>query len=77
MKADQKPPKQVVLIGSGNFVSQLFFFWVFWLIPIVRRTKDLKDLNFTLKKTEKASYNDEILDKAWKEELGLATLQQR
>jgi hypothetical protein len=76
-KVDQKKRARLVQIGSGNFISQLFFLWVFWLIPIVRRTKNLKDLHFALRKTETSDYNDQILDKAWKAELALASKQNR
>jgi hypothetical protein len=74
---DQKKKLRLVKVGSGNFFSQLFFLWVFWLIPIVRRTKDLKDLHFTLRKTETSDFNDDILDRAWKEERASASKQNR
>lgn len=56
-----------VLIGS-NFISQIFFFWVFCFILTLRKTKDLKNLCFLLKNTETTAYNDDLLEKRWKEE---------
>ncbi|CAF0866320.1 unnamed protein product, partial [Brachionus calyciflorus] len=61
-----------IQVGSGNFVSQLFFAWVFWFILKLRSTKNIKDLNLTLKKTETAAHNDTILDKEWKKEINCA-----
>jgi hypothetical protein len=76
-KVAQKDRARKVEMGPGNFVSQLFFFWIFWLIPILRRKGDFKCLNLTLRKTEKTDYNDTILDKAWKKELLLAAQKKR
>jgi hypothetical protein len=68
-KDDKKDKVRCIKIGPSNFISQLFFLWIFWLIPILRHAKDLKDLNLILRKKTKTDYNDAILDKAWKKEL--------
>jgi hypothetical protein len=73
---EQKPIRSF-RVGSGNFVSQIFFLWVFWFILLLRRTKDLKDLTLNLRNTETASFNDKILDEKWKEEINLAAKQNR
>ena len=72
----ENKPKSIV-VGSGNYISQLFFFWVFRLIYIVRKTKDIKEIQFKLRKTETADANDKLLDKKWKEELQLAAEKNR
>lgn len=56
-----------ILIGS-NIISELFFLWVFYFIVVLKRSKDLKDLCFLLKKVDTTSYNDELLEKNWKDE---------
>lgn len=66
-----------MMVGSGNFVSQIFFAWVFWFIFAIRRKKHLKDLNLSLRETETASFNDKILDKEWKNEIETASKQNR
>ena len=53
------------LVGSGNFLSQAFFFWVFQLITILRRTKDIKELLLVLRKSETTDYNDKLLEVEW------------
>lgn len=73
----KKKTAQNMIVGSGNFISQLFFAWVFWFIYCVRRKKHLKDLNLSLRKTETASFNDKILDKEWKKETELAAKENR
>ena len=75
IKETQRTRKFV--IGTGNIISQLFFFWVFFLIFVLRRTKDLKDLIFVLRKKDTATYNDELLEKKWNEEKKLAEKQNR
>lgn len=65
------------VIGTGNIISQLFFFWVFFLIFVLRRTKDLKDLILVLRDKDTATFNDELLEKKWKEEKKLAEKQNR
>ena len=55
-------------VGSGNFLSQAFFFWVFQLITILRRTKDIKELLLTLRKSETSDYNDKLLEVEWTKE---------
>jgi hypothetical protein len=60
--------KRFLRVGSGNIVSQLFFFWLFPFIFAIRRTKDIKDLHLILRKTETSSYNDELLEKSWRAE---------
>ncbi len=75
IKETQRTRKFV--IGTGNIISQLFFFWVFFLIFVLRRTKDLKDLIIVLRKKDTATYNDELLEKKWNEEKKLAEKQNR
>ena len=67
-----KTTRKPIRVGSGNFISQLFFFWIFSFILIIRKAKDLKELPLLLRKTETTAFNDEILDKRWKEELEYA-----
>lgn len=69
--------RRKVRVGAGNFVSQLFFLWVFSFIIIIRRTKDFANLDLRLRKTETAALNDEILDRKWKEEVKIAEKQNR
>jgi hypothetical protein len=65
------------IIGTGNIISQLFFFWVFFLIFVLRRTEELKDLILVLRENDTAAFNDELLEKKWKEEKKLAEKQNR
>jgi hypothetical protein len=78
-KDDKKKKKKtgLVEVGSGNFVSKLIFAWVFWLIYNVRRAKDMKSLDMSLRKTEQANFNLEKLAKKWQEEQELAAKQNR
>jgi hypothetical protein len=73
----EKTKVNLIRVGSGNFISQIFFLWMFRFIPVIRRTKDLKDLQLALRRTETANYNDDILDRRWKEELALANKENR
>jgi hypothetical protein len=66
MKEAKKP--KPIIVGSGNPLSQLFFFWVFRFIILLRKTKDIKDLLLVLRPTEQADYNDKILEIKWAEE---------
>lgn len=67
---EEKENKKIkkVKVGPGNIVSQLFFFWVFPFILVVRKARDLKDILFVLRKKETCKYNDEVLEKAWSKE---------
>ena len=60
-------PKELI-VGSGNFISQIFFLWLFRFIFKVRSSKDLKEFVFKLRKSETADKNDQILDKTWSQE---------
>lgn len=64
-------------VGAGNFVSQIFFIWVFWLIVLIRKAKDITDLHLTLRQTETAMFNHATLDSKWKEEQDRASRQNR
>jgi len=78
LKKVKEPQKtRSFVIGTGNIISQLFFFWVFFLIFILRRTKDLKNLLLVLRDKDTATYNDELLEKKWREEKQLAEKQNR
>ena len=68
MKEEVKKSKRKVKIGPGNFVSQLFFFWVFMIILVIRRAKDIKDVCLILRKRETCRFNDEKLERKWEEE---------
>jgi hypothetical protein len=74
---DLKKGEKKTKVGAGNFVSQLFFFWVFPFIWKIRRVKDLKELFLTLRKSETAQYNDKKLEKNWKKEITTAAKQNR
>lgn len=67
-----------IRVGSGNFLSQLFFLWVFPFIFRLRRDKsNFKDIELYLRASETAKNNDTILDKKWQEELRRAAEQNR
>ena len=76
-KKIEKSRARYLFVGSGNFFAQIFFVWVFKLAIVVRKVKDLKDLGLLLRKSEKTVFNDEILDKKWKEEIVFAAKQKR
>jgi hypothetical protein len=61
-------------VGSGNFISQLFFLWVFQFILVLRKFKDIKWLILILRKSETSDYNDQILEIKWIEEKKRAKL---
>lgn len=74
----EKPKTRELLVGSKNFISQLFFLWVFKFIFRLRNDKsDLKNFVFRLRKSERADVNDDILNKKWQEEISLAATQNR
>ena len=72
--ADTKRPLRV---GASNFISQLFFLWLFRFIWKIRRCKEVKRLNLELRNTEASNYNDEALEKYWKKEKELAASNKR
>ena len=57
-----------MLAGTNNYISQLFFIWVFFLIHAVKRTRNLKDLYLLLREKDTAAFNDNILEQKWTEE---------
>lgn len=63
-----KIKKRKVKLGPGNFVSQLFFFWVFMIILVIRRAKEIKDVCLILRKRETCQFNDEKLERKWEQE---------
>lgn len=65
------------VVGTGNIISQLFFFWVFIFIFLLRRTKDISKLYLVLRKNDTAAFNDELLEKKWEEEKKMALKQNR
>lgn len=68
---EDKTPGKIhrIQVGSKNFLSQLFFIWVFRFIYVLRRDKsDFKNINLNLCDTETSIYNDDILEKKWQEE---------
>ena len=69
-QADKTPGKiHRIQVGSKNFISQLFFIWVFRFIYLLRSDKsNFKNINLNLCDTETAAYNDDILEKKWQEE---------
>ena len=68
-----KTSTKAITIGSGNIISQIFFLWVFRFIYILRKSKDLKDLVFSLRHSETADYNDATLDEKWSQEKEMAS----
>jgi hypothetical protein len=77
MESEKVKKKTNVRVGSSNFVSQLFFLWVFWLIILIRRVRDLTELNFILKKCDMVNFNDRILEKQWADEVSRAAKKKR
>lgn len=66
-KASGKTHK--IRVGTKNFLSQIFFVWVFRFIFRLRRDKsDFKNIDLNLCDTETCVYNDDILEKWWKDE---------
>jgi hypothetical protein len=57
-----------IVVGTHNFISQIFFYWVFHLIIALRRTKDLKNLILLLRDEDNAEYNDNVLGVQWEKE---------
>jgi hypothetical protein len=77
-----KKPKETkssrsFVIGAGNFISQILFFWVFIFVFVLRRSKDLSGLYLVLRENDTASLNDELLEKKWEEEKQLAVKKNR
>ena len=66
-KSDPKGMKSI-LVGTKNVISQLFFFWVFFLILAIKKTLDMKELGLILLDIDTASRNDNILEKKWIQE---------
>jgi hypothetical protein len=69
--------QRIVEVGSGGLISQIFFFWVFKFAVIARRAKDFKELHLVLRKKDTSFFNDDLIDKKWKEEIALAAKQKR
>lgn len=65
-------------VGSKNFISQLFFIWVFPFIFRLRLDKsNFKNIELFLRESESADYNDEILENKWQEEVEQAKKENR
>jgi hypothetical protein len=60
---------KVITVGSGNFLSQLFFAWVFPFVWTLRRTKDIKLVSLILRVSESALLNEKLLDEKWSKEI--------
>ena len=67
----------LIQVGAKNFISQIFFLWVFSFIRLLRRAKEIKDLALILCKTDTAILNENLLDNNWKLELKTASKQNR
>lgn len=65
--------KKLVRVGASNFLSHLFFVWVFRLIWLVRRLNGIDKISFYLRKSETSRHNDQVLEKKWREELERAS----
>ena len=65
--SDSKKVKPII-VGAGNIFSQLFFLWTFSFIWTIRQVNDIVTLPLELRLSETAAFNDQILDKKWKEE---------
>ncbi len=78
-KKDKKENKKVssIVVGTKNIISDLLFFWVFFFIRAVKRTKNVKDLYLLLKECDTADYNDLRLEKKWEDEKQAAKLKDR
>jgi hypothetical protein len=57
-----------ILVGPSNYISDLFFFWVFSLITVLRNITNFKDLNLLLRECDTAAYNDNVLEEKWEQE---------
>ena len=65
-------------VGSKNFISQLFFLWVFPFVFRLRLDKsNFKNIDLFLRESESANYNDEILEIKWQEEIEQAKKENR
>ena len=70
---------RVLRVGASNFISQLFFLWLFPFIYAIRNSRNdiQKELRLKLRKSETTSYNDELLDRNWRAEKELAEKHKR
>ena len=75
-KVDVKRARSI-LVGPTNWISDLFFFWVFSLIVVLRNVTNFKDLNLLLRECDTASHNDNILEEKWEHEKQKAKLNDR
>jgi hypothetical protein len=75
-KKENKKVKSII-VGTNNYLSDLLFFWVFFLITALRRTKHIKDLYLLLKECDTATFNDDKLEKKWEQEKQEAKLKDR
>ena len=66
-----------IIAGTNNYISQLFFIWVFFLIHAVKRTTNFKELFLLLREKDTSAYNDNILEKKWAQEKETAKLKDR
>jgi hypothetical protein len=76
-KENNKKVAASITVGTNNYLSDLLFFWVFFLITALRRTKNIKDLYLLLRECDTASYNDDRLEKRWEQEKQAAKLKDR
>lgn len=76
-KTKHKSVAKSMVVGTNNYISKLFFIWVFFLIHALKRTKNLKDLYLQLREKDTASFNDNILEKKWLKEKEVAKLKDR
>ena len=75
-KVDVKRARSI-LVGQTNWISDLFFFWVFSLIVVLRNVTNFKDLNLLLRECDTASHNDNVLEEKWEQEKQKAKLNDR
>lgn len=65
----RKRKKLKFTLGSSNFVSQLFFFWIFRLVQISSVGLDIRNVMLVLCPSETAKVTGDKLDYIWKEEM--------
>ncbi|RKO89484.1 hypothetical protein BDK51DRAFT_33473, partial [Blyttiomyces helicus] len=70
-KSARRRKRRKFVLAPGNIFSRIFFWWVFELLAISRKAKDIKDVHLHLKATETARVTGDALETTWREEVAL------
>ena len=68
-KKKKKKKKPRFILTSSNFLSQVFFYWVFRLVWISHHVADVRHIILALRPSETAQITGNILQSCWDQEI--------